>query len=268
MQIFEVLEVQEFPFMVTKEVVQGQVVSDILNDTNNNKVYILIDHDTKRIWTYYGLYSSFKVQIFSGILAGMFRQQLRLFYRIYTLNMYSRENKEFLELLDKPIGAGRAKPIEKKDFPELTPDKYTGNISISNPNINKALEYVNQIPHPDNLIRRFIVIGDKIFTDEEVTKSFLKEEKVKITPIKLGRLNTGFTFFQDHNYSTRLIIKDRMIQGIEFYINKEDKSPSIKLEIPIFQEDKFNKPRSIDSLTNAFQIPKKIPEDNEKKERD
>jgi len=170
MQIFEVVELSEFPYMETKEVAQGQAVSDILNETSFERVYLLVDHDTKRIWMYNGAKSSFKVQIYGGILAGKLRQQLKLFYRIYSLNMYSKDDQEFQDLLEKPIGGGRAKPIEKKDFPESTPDKYVADISVSNPKINVAVEYINQIPQPDSLIRRFMIIGGIIFTDEEITE--------------------------------------------------------------------------------------------------
>jgi len=259
MQIFEVVELSEFPYMETREVTQGQTVSDILNETNIERVYLLVDHDTKRIWTYNGPKSYFKVQIYGGILASKLRQQLRLFYRVYLLNMYTIEDKQFQEILEKPIGGGRAKPIEKKDFPEPTPDKFVADISVSNPKINKALEYINQFPQPDSLIRRFMIIGGTIFTDEEITELFVKEEKITIKPVKLGRLNTGFTFFQDHNYSTRIIIKERNIQGLELFIDEEDKSPSLKIEIPLIYEEKFNKPGSINSLVKAFQIPKKLP---------
>ena len=258
MQIFEVVELPEFPYMETREVAQGQIVSDILNETNNERVYLLVDHDTKRIWAYNGPKSSFKVQIYGGILAGKLRQQLRLFYRVYPINMYSREDKEFQEILKKPIGGGRANPIEKKDFPEPTPDKYVTDIIISNPKINKAIEYINEFPNPDNLLRRFMIIGGSIFTDEEVTESFLKEEKTSLKIIKLGRLNNGFTYFQDHNYSTRLIIKERNIQGIELFIHKDDKSPTFKIDIPVIHEDKFSKPGSMKSLIKAFQIPKQM----------
>jgi hypothetical protein len=266
MQIFEVFELEEFPFMETREVAQGQIISDVLNEKNEEKVYLLVDHDTKRIWNYNGLKSSFKVQIYGGILAGMLRKQLRLFYRVYPLNIYSPEDKVFQELLSKQIGGGRANPIEKKDFPEPTPDNYLASISISNPEINKAIEYINKLPNPDNLLRKFIIIGGSIFTDEEITESFLKEEKSSLMTIKLGRLNNGFTFFQDHNYSTRLIIKERSIQGIELFIQKNDKSPIFKIEIPVIHEEKFNKPGSLKTLTKAFQIPKQInfSEDNEK----
>ncbi|MFX0003139.1 MAG: hypothetical protein ACFE9C_00075 [Candidatus Hodarchaeota archaeon] len=258
MQIFEVIELSEFPYMETKEVTQGQVVSDILNEKNNQIVYLLVDHDTKRIWAYNGSKSSLKTQIYGGILAGMLRKQLRLFYRVYPLNMYSRESREFQELLEKPIGGGRANPIEKKDFSETTPDKNIMEISISNPKINKAIEDINELPNPDNLLRRFMIIGGSIFTDEEITESFLKDEKTRIKTIKLGRLNNGFTFFQDHNYSTRLIIKERNVQGIELFIPKDDKSPTYKIDIPVIHEDKFSKPGSMDSLIKAFQIPKQI----------
>jgi hypothetical protein len=262
MQIFEVVELLEFPYMETREIVQGQIVGDILNETSVDKVFLLVDHDTKRIWMHNGPYSSFKVQIYGGILAGMLRQQLRLFYRVYSLNMYSQEDSEYQELMKKQIGGGRARSIEKSDFPELTPDKYVADVSISNPKTHQDLELIDQFPPPehDDLIRRFVIVGGTIFTDEEITESFLKEEKTTTMPIKLGRLNNGFTFFQDHNYSTRLFIKERKIQGIELFINKEDKSPVFEIEIPIIQEEKFNKPGSIDSLVKAFQIPKKIEE--------
>lgn len=264
MQIFEVFELNEFPYMETREVVQGQIVGDILNETSLERVFLLIDHDTKRIWAYNGPHSSFKVQIYGGILAGMFRQQLRLFYRVYPLNKYSKEDQEFQELLEKQIGGGRAKPIEKKDFPKRTPDKYVADISISNLKVNKALEYINEIPPPqlDNLIPRFKIVGAAIYTDEEITDTFLKEEKITIKPVKLGRLNNGFTFFQDHNYSTRLIIKERKVQGIELFIHEDDKSLSLKIEIPIIHEEKFNKPGSINSLIKAFQIAKQLPEES------
>ncbi|MFW9990379.1 MAG: hypothetical protein ACFFC3_17185 [Candidatus Odinarchaeota archaeon] len=264
MQIFEVVELSEFPYMETRQVNQGQVVSDILNENNNEKVFLLVDHDTKYIWTFNGLKSPFKIQIYGGILAGKLRQQLKLFYRVYSLNKYSKEDSQFQEILEKSIGGGRAKPIEKKDFPELPPDKYIADISVSTPKINDALEYINQFPQPENLIRRFMIIGGTIFTDEEITESFVKEEKTTIKPNKLGRLNTGFTFFQDHNYSTRLIIKERIIQGIELYIHKTDKSSSMKIEIPLIFEEKFSNPGSIESLINAFQIPKKLPDESEK----
>ena len=83
MQIFEVIELKEYPYMETREVVQGKIVGDILNETSVERVFLLVDHDTKRIWTYNGPHSSFKVQIYGGILAGKLRQQLKLFYMIF-----------------------------------------------------------------------------------------------------------------------------------------------------------------------------------------
>ncbi|MFX0021927.1 MAG: hypothetical protein ACFE9S_06345 [Candidatus Hermodarchaeota archaeon] len=266
MQIFEVVELAEFPYMETQEVGEGQNVSDILNENNDDKVYLLVDHDTKRIWTYNGSKSSLKLQIYGGILAGMLRKQLRLFYRIYPLNLYSLEDKEFQELLGKPIGGGRANPIVKNDFPEPTPDKIIADVSISNPKINTAIEFINELPNPDNLLRRFMIVGGTIFTDEEVTESFLKEEKTNLKTVKLGRLNNGFTFFQDHNYSTRLIIKERNIQGLELFIPEDDKSPIFKIDIPVIYEDKFSKPGSMKSLIKAFQIPKQIKFSEEEKQ--
>lgn len=268
MQIFEVVGLKEFPYMETREVLQGNIVGDILNETSKERVYLLVDHDTKRIWTYNGSHSSLKVQIYGGILAGMFRQQLRLFYRVYPLNIYSKDDGEFQEILEKQIGGGRAKAIGKQDFPEKPPDKYITDMTIQNPKFNKAIEYINQIPQPEKLIRRFIVIGGIIYTDEELTEAFVKENKSTLTPVKLGRLNNGFTFFKDHNYSTRLIIKERKIQGIELFVHKDDKSPSLTLNVPVIYEEKFSKLGSMDSLMKAFRIPDKLPKENNKKNQD
>ena len=248
--------------METREVLQGQVVGDILNETSLERVFVLVDHDKKRIWCYNGLHSSLLVQVYGAILAGKLRQQLKLFYRIYPLDIY--KNKEILE---KPIGAGRAKAIGKNDFSKSAKDRYASKPLIANPKTKEAIEYINQIPQPEDLIRRFMIIGGTIYTDEEITESFVKEEKTIIRPSKLGQLNNGFTFFQDHYYSTRLIIKDRKIQGLELFIHKDDKSPPLELKIPIIHEDKFNKPGSIDSLVKAFQFPDPISEQKEKQQQ-
>ncbi|MHA2269037.1 MAG: hypothetical protein ACXAB8_14660 [Promethearchaeota archaeon] len=267
MQIFEVIELKEFPFMETKEVAEGTLVREIISNGSNKKAFLIVDHDTKRIWTYNEPQSSLKIQIYGGILAGMLRQQLRLFYRVYPLNMYSITDSEFQEIIDKQLGAGRAKPIEKKDFSTPVQDKYI--IDVSSPNFKKAIEYISQFPQPENLLRRFMIIGGQIFTDEEITESFLLEEKKSIQPKKLGQLNNGFTFFKDHNYSTRLIIKDRKIQCIELYVEEKDQSPSLELQIPVIYEEKFSKSGSINTLIDAFQIPDKMPEETEaQKEKD
>ena len=266
MQIFEVVELAEFPFMETKEIVEGTTVSDVINDNSEGKVFLIVDHDTKSIWTYNCPKSSLRIQVYGGILAGMLRQQLRLFYRVHLLNMYSPGDKKFQELIDKRMGVGRARIIEKKEFSKPTPDRFVIGMSVKSPHMRKALEYIDEFPKPDNLVRRFMIIGGQIFTDEEVIETFVKEEKSITKSIKLGRLNNGFTLFTDHNYSTRLIIKDRKIQGIELYINKDDTSSALKLEIPIIYEEKFNKPGSIETLLKAFNIPDQLPKDDEGKE--
>jgi hypothetical protein len=203
-----------------------------------------------------------------GILAGKLRQQLRLFYRVYPLSLYSSDDKEFQEIMDKIMGAGRARPIERDDFARPTPDRFNINTSIQITNINRSLEYISQIPQPENMVRRFLIIGSQIFTDEEIMESFLIEEKTIIKPVKLGRLNNGFTLFKDHNYSTRLIIKDRKIQGIELYVNKDDRSPSLELQIPLIYEEKFSKPGSINDLLNAFKNPNQLTEENDNPSQD
>lgn len=263
MQILEVIELKEFPFMETNPVIEGTTVRDIINEKNSEKVFILIDYDTKKIWTYNGPKSPLKLQIYGGIIAGMYRKQLKGWFRPFTLNLYSKDHKIFQEILEKPLGGGQAKPIEKSDFSIPTQATQSTSMIIENPKLNKAMEYFNEIPQPPNLIRRFLIIGGSIYTDEEITEALITEKKIITQPVKLGRLNNGFTFFKDHNYSTRLIIKERKIQGIELYIDEKDRAPSLKLKVPVIFEEKFSKPGKLKDLIKAFQIPKQISQDKE-----
>lgn len=261
MQIFEVLEVREFPYFLTVEVTEGETVRDVLKDYNSHKVYLLVDHDTKKILTYNGPISSLKLQIFGGILASMLRKQLRLFYRIYPLNIYSKEDLEFQEILDKPLGEGRARSIEKSDFPDPSTVSTKGDLVIHNPRLRKVVETIKEYPLPENFKRIFVIIGGILYSEEDITELFLKEEKIKKEFVKMGRLNNGFTFFNDRNYSLRVIVKDRAIQGIELFIPEHEKYDSIKLKVPVIPEEKFNRPGKIESLIESFNIPENLPDE-------
>jgi len=259
LQIFEALEIREFPYFMTVDVEEGETVGDVLNDLNSRKAYLLIDHDTKRIWTYNGANSSFKLQIFGGILAGMFRKQLKLFYRVYSLNMYSKDDPKFQEVMTKPIGAGRAKSIDKKDFSDSRMQSTTGDLIIHNPRLSKAIENINSCSIPDDLNRIFIIIGGIIYSEEEVLEAMLIEEKSSVNLVKLGRLNNGFNFF-DGNYSTRIIVKERAIQGIELFVRNNDEVPSLRIKSPLIHEDKISKEGDMEKLITSFEIPDSLPD--------
>lgn len=261
MQIFEAIEVREFPYFLSVEVTEGEIVGDVINNYNSHKVYLLVDHDTKRIWTYNGPNSSFKLQIYGGILASMLRKQLRLFYRVYSLNTYSKDDSTFQEILEKPLAGGRAKTIDKEDFSSMAADSKVGDIIISNPRFSKALDNINEVPQPEEFIRIFLIVGGILYSEQETTETFFNEEKTKIELLKMGRLNNGFTFFNDRNYSTRLIVKDRSIQGIELYIHNYEKVPSVELKIPLIEEEKISREGNINSLIKAFKIPEKLSDD-------
>ncbi|MFX1259372.1 MAG: hypothetical protein ACFFAN_16070 [Promethearchaeota archaeon] len=262
MQIFEVIEIEEHPYMITKEIFEGETVRDVINEDNEDKVYLLVDHSLKRIWTYNGFKSSYRIQIFGAKLAEMLSRQLKLLYKIYSLNLYSKNDKIFQELMDKSLIGGIAEPINKNDLLEYTDGfKVKGNVSVVlDVNVNKAMEYVNRIPQPKNFIRKFLIIGGNIYTDEQITEAFVKEDKTVKKPIKLGRLNRGFTSFLE-NYSTRTIMHNRRIQGIEIYVHKKAQSEAqlLELKIPVLYEDRFSKKGSIDALIEGFQIPDELP---------
>ncbi|MFX1233349.1 MAG: hypothetical protein ACFFBY_02225 [Promethearchaeota archaeon] len=262
MQIFEVLELRESPFFLTVDVTEGETVRDILTEYNSYKVYLLVDHDTKRIWSYNGPNSALKLQIFGGILANMLRKQLRLFYRIYPLNMYTTEDIEYQEILNKPLGEGRARTIEKSDFIETKSSSTTGDLIIHNPRLKNAIETIKNYHLPKDFKRIFVIIGGILYSEEEVTETFLKEETINKEFVKMGRLNNGFTFFNDRNYSIRFVVKDRAIQGLELFIPNYEKYEAIVLNIPIITEEKFSKEGKINSLIKSFNIPEKITDEN------
>ncbi|MFX1556083.1 MAG: hypothetical protein ACFFC9_02425 [Promethearchaeota archaeon] len=267
MQIFEALEIREFPFFLSVEVTEGEIVGDVINDYNSHKVYLLVDHDTKRIWTYNGPHSSFKLQIYGAILASMLRKQLRLFYRIYSLNSYLKDDPHFQEIMEKPLAGGRAKTIDKEDFSEASKEINIDDIVIHSPRLSKALESINDVPQPEEFVRIFLIIGGILYSEQEMSEKFFSEEKTKKELLKMGRLNNGFTFFNDRNYSTRIIVKERSIQGIELYVPSYEKVPSVELKIPLIEEDKISKEGKIDSLINAFKIPERLSDNVISKDR-
>ena len=259
-QIFEVLEVREFPFFISIEIDDVSKVADVINFMNSHKVYLLVDHNKKRIWTFNGLNSPFKLQIYGGILAGMLRKQLKLFYRVYPLNMYSTENPEFQEVMEQSIGPGRAQSIGEKDFSKTAIDGTVGEIMIHNPKLRNAMEVINTYAKPEDSNRIFLIIAGNIYSEEEIPEAILKEEQYSIKTVKMGRLNNGFTFFSDRNYSTRIIVRNRTIQGIELYINSYEKIPSLRIKSPIIHEDKISNKGDMDTLTKAFNIPESLPD--------
>ncbi|MFW9950764.1 MAG: hypothetical protein ACFFKA_11650, partial [Candidatus Thorarchaeota archaeon] len=102
------------------------------------------------------------------------------------------------------------------------------------------------------------IIGGIIYSEEEITEAMLKEVKISKNVVKMGRLNNGFTFFDDRNYSTRLIIKDRAIQAIELFVDKSDKPSPLKVKPPLILDDKLSKTGRIEDILRAFKIPDSI----------
>jgi len=262
-QIFEVLEVREFPYFVTIEIDDVSKVADVINFMNSRKVYLLVDHNKKRIWTFNGLNSPFKLQIYGGILAGMLRKQLKLFYRVYALNMYSTESPEFQEVMIQSIGPGRAQAINKDDFSNAVIDGTVGEIILHNPGLKKAMETINSYAQPEDLKRIFLIIAGNIYSEEDILEAILEEEKYSNNLVKMGRLNNGFTFFSDRNYSTQIIVRNRTIQGIELYVNNFENLPSLRIKSPIIQEEKISNKGDMDTLMKAFQIPESLPDEDD-----
>lgn len=259
-QIFEALEVREDPYFLTVEVEEGEIVADVINNMNSRKVYLLVDNDTKRIWTYNGQTSSFKLQIYGGILAGMLRKQIGIFYRVFALNKYSMEDPEFQKVMVKNIGPGKAKTIDKKDFSKSAAQSAPAHIIIRNPRFGKALENINSYSAPEDFNRIFLIVAGAIYSEEETPKSALSEEESSVNLVKMGGLNNGFTFFNDRNYSTRVVVKNGSIQGIELFVHENDKMPVIYIKTPIIHEEKFSNEGDMDKLIAAFDIPEPLPD--------
>ena len=262
MQIFEVIELKEFPFFKTIEITNGEIVGDIINDENNHKVFLLIDHDEKRIYVFNGRKSPLKLQIYGGILAHMLRKQLKLFYRVYSLNKFEKNDEIFQEILERPLGAGRAKIIDENDFSQQLHDSASSsNITIFSPRFKSAIEIMKEYPIPEGYKRIFLIIGGTIYSEEEEVESLLSEERISFKETKMGRLNDGFTFFKDMNYAIRLIVHNKTIQGIELFIREDEEIKPLEIETPIIYEERFSKEGNIEDLIKAFQIPDTLPEE-------
>ena len=126
----------------------------------------------------------------------------------------------------------------------------------------KLFAYINQFPKPSGYARRLIITNDNVYTEEDVVEEFVSNEKNISKIVKLGCVNNGFTFFNDRNYSTRIITKRGETQAIELYVQNRDKVEPIELEIPLIYEERFRKTGSLDALLNAFQNHYLDPKDN------
>ncbi|MBN1802736.1 MAG: hypothetical protein JW891_14595 [Candidatus Lokiarchaeota archaeon] len=263
MQIFEVVELAESPYFKTIEVTKGEKVKDILLDSK--KVFLLVDHDSKKIWIYNGIKSELKHQVYGSVLADFLKKQLKMFYRVFLLNEINPESQEFKQLAEKNLGGGRAIEITESDIAKKSFSSTFIKID-TNIRINKVLASLSERPQPDPAIykKRLVVCGGSVYSEEEEYKTFLKDDHLIVKPIKLGQLNNGFTFFDDHNYSTRLTIKDRKVQAIELFVKKAEKIPSLELEVPTIPDDKLSTINKIEQLKDAFRIPEEIVDHNEK----
>lgn len=263
MQIFEVIELNEFPWMGTQEILEAGTVADILKEENENKVFLLVDHDTKQILTYNGRISPFKLQIYGGILAKMLRAQLRLFYRVMQLNLYPKNDKIFSELLKKPINGGKAQPIVNSDFladqkEEPAERDLSVHIGLKSRHAN---QYLSELPKLEGYSKKLSIVGNSVYIDEDVVEKFLDEEKISYKAEKMGSLNRGFTFFEEVNYSTRILIKNRIVQGIELYVHKDKEMSVLDVGIPVIYEKKLHESQNFDNIVKAIKIPDKLPED-------
>ncbi len=259
MQIFEVLEVQDkYPYMEAREIFEGFIVKDIINsDSSKKKVFLIVDHVEKKIWAYFGEESSIKLQVFGVLLSNRIREQLKLFYRVDFLNNFSPNDPALHEILKNKIGQGKANEITIENMGNLEQLKisppYITLLKNSNP--TKVIENVYEFPQPDKFIRKFLIIGGAIYSEEEIINKFVEEEEIIKKPVKLGRLNNGFTFFDDQDYSTRILIKDRKIEAVELLIPEKERSQPLELNIPITKNPKFTNEGNLESLIDAFQVP-------------
>jgi len=116
------------------------------------------------------------------------------------------------------------------------------------------MENINSYAQPEEIKRIFLIIAGNIYSEEDTPEAILKEEKFSTNLVKMGRLNNGFTFFSDRNYSTRIIVRNRTIQGIELYVNSYENLPSLHIKSPIIHEDKISNKGDMDSLMERKKV--------------
>jgi len=272
MQVFEVIELEKSPYMETREIFLDSFTETTAKDLiDKKKVLIFIDHNEKRIWTYFGSKTSLKLQMLGGILAKKFRAQLKLFYRISNMNEYSFNNKIIQKIFEQQVGPGRAQTINRENFDKFRiPGEKTEMIKDlcvhTGLNRKDALELLKSIPLPENFYPKIILIGGDFYSYDSELDSYIVKKEEKLTIKKLGQIPNGFFFDNTYNYSTRLIIKNGKVQALECYIPKDIKLEVKQLKIPIFLEEKFHMPRNTSSLFKSMKIPEKLIEEPTKEQ--
>ena len=261
MQLFEVIELKEDPYMESLEIYEGGTIGSVILP---EKVYLIVDHDSKRIWCYNGPKSPFKLQIYGGIIAGELRKQLKLFYRVFSLNLFAESHEEFQKVMESPIGSGRAKAIKKEDLSLSQMGSDPGPDLCIHPELRptRAIENINELPPIEEYQRKLLIVGGNVYTDDETPEKVLQDQVYTEHQTKMGQLNRGFTFFGDNKYSLRMLVKERKVQGIELFIPKADASDAdpIQIRVPLFYEEKFSNVGSMEALLNAFEVPERLPD--------
>ncbi len=254
MQIFEVFELTEYPYMELKEIHNMKTAEGIVSEEFANRVFLLVDHDMTRIWTHNGQKSSLKLQFYGGILANELSKQLELFYRVYPLNSYSKDDSTYQELLNKPLSTGIAKEITPDDFPRLPP--ISSNIHAISLHLGvdpgDAEEYLKDLPPLNGYEKKLTIIGGNIYVDEPESKTFLEKAEIQKVITKQSVLNNGFMFFSDRNYSIRLVLKDRKLLGMELYVKSDQDDKHLELNIPIVKEEHFKSFNSIEKVLDSL----------------
>jgi len=144
LQIFEVIELDEPPYMITKQIHRDPfprvIAKELIDD---EKVLILIDHDEKKIWIYHGSKSTKQIQMFGENLAKKFRKQNLFLYRICNMNEYKNNNNIIQKLLNQWVGPGTAKPITRENFNEISRRRF-GYYIISKLTCNRCGKKISQ----------------------------------------------------------------------------------------------------------------------------
>lgn len=213
----------------------------------SDKVLILIDDDTKKVWIWKGSGAPVRQKFISARVANQIRQERGLTYKTLSIDE-GDESEEFLNSIGvKPKKAKRPplpaepkppvapvaipksvptpaapapEPVRKPEAPrtQITPPAPSPtpspDISIVTPLEAEVISKLEKIEIPRGYERELVIVGNEVYAITEYRTIFLGEKKVETKLEKAAKLPEGIFFAE--GYTPRVIVDKGRVLAVEF----------------------------------------------------
>jgi hypothetical protein len=268
MQIFEILRSIETRLITGN----NSQIKDIINP---EKVYLITDDDSKKIFILKGERSTLVYYFIALKLAKEIRKSKRGFYGIEEIKS-EEQSLKIMEMVANDTGVIKEfvnPDIHSKEDPIMDPNNTNVVLLNTDPawrermqpsnfqvfkkkqNKEQIFDQIKKNPLDPNYKTDLVLIDSSIYTPTKKLTNFLKDRKEERVYEKIGELTEGKFFSPE--YSCRFIVKGEHINSIELIRKKNRKDTSTdRINAPVLFIRRIITDRSIETLKESFNLPK------------